>query len=340
MNLLNLTKMLCAAPGPSGFEQPVFEVIREALSPFAQDIRTDPLGNLMAVKRCGQENARMVMLTAHMDEIGLIVTGAQDGFLRFQALGGVDKRLLAAREVRVLGEKPLFGVIDTIAPHLQDSQAEAATDIDKLFIDVGLTQEEALAAAPAGTPVVFTGPCEELGNGFLCGKALDDRSCTAIVLKAFEALCARDLNVDICCLFCTQEEVGHRGSTVGAYTLQPDVALIVDVTFARTPDAPEALCSAGQGAAIGIGPNMNRGVTQRLMDIATQNGIPWQPEAVPGGNSGTDAHAVQISREGVATVLISLPLKYMHTPVETVKLSDMEAIVRLVTEYVLQEGEE
>jgi len=340
MDLFDLTKKLCCTAGPSGFEKPVMETVREYLTPFADEISTDSMGNLMAVKRCGRRGARLVMLTAHMDEIGLIVTGAEEGFLRFEELGGVDKRVLGAREVLVLGPQTLFGVIDTVPPHLQaGNDSDTTPDTDKLYIDVGLTQDEALKAAPAGTPAVFAGTCEELGNGYVCGKALDDRSSVAIVLTAFEILSAHTLNVDVCCLISTQEEVGNRGAAVGAWSMRPDTALAVDVTFAKTPDAREVLCDIGKGAAVGIGPNMNRAVTEELFRIAKEKQIPCQPEVTPGGNSGTDAYAIQISRGGVATALISLPIKYMHTPIEVAMLDDMMAVQRLLVEYVLQAGE-
>lgn len=334
MDVKELTKQLCSAAGPSGYEAAVFDILKDYLEPFADEISTDALGNLMAVKRCGKVGAKTVMLNAHMDEIGLIVTGAKDGFLSFAALGGVDARMLPAREVRVLGERTLFGVIDTLPPHLQDDSKQAL-DADKLYIDIGLTQEEALKAAPAGTPVVFSSACEEVGENVLCGKALDDRSCVAIVLKVFELLSSRTLNADLCCLISTQEEVGHRGAFVGAWSLKPDIALVVDVTHGNTPDAPEIDIQCGDGAVIDYGPNMNRAITEQIISIAKEKEIPYQIEVSAGGNSGTDAHAIQISRQGVATALISLPLKFMHTPVEMVNTSDMAAIQRLLCEYIL-----
>ncbi len=335
MELVGLTKRLCGLSGPSGFEQPVRAWIAEYLEPFADEIGTDPLGNMIAVKRCGKPGAKLVLLDAHMDEIGFIVTGAEKGFLSFGMLGGVDQRMLPAREVRVLTEPPLFGVIDTMPPHvLSEEEKSRAIDPNKLFIDVGLCQEEAEKAVPAGTPVVYAASCEELGHGKLCGKALDDRACAAIIIKAFEMLSGRDLNVDLCCLVSTQEEVGHRGAKVAAWGLEPDIALVVDVTHGKTPDAQNVPCSCGKGAAIGIGPNINSALSKELFALAEARGIAHQPKAEPGGNSGTNAEAIQISREGVATALISLPLKYMHTPVEMVSLEDMTAIVELLTAYV------
>ena len=333
--MIELTKQLCALPGPSGFEEPVCQWLAEYLRPFADEIRTDVMGNMIAIRRCGKPKAKTVMLDAHMDEIGFIVTGAEKGFLSFDTIGGVDQRMLPAREVRVLTEPPLFGVIDTMPPHILSEQEQGRSiDADKLYIDVGLSQQEAEKAVPPGTPVVYAAGCEELGDRYLCGKALDDRACAAIIIKAFEQLSREELNVDICCQISTQEEVGHRGAKVGAWGVCPDAAIAVDVTHAKTPDGGQAQTVCGKGAAIGIGPNVNNALTKKLFALAEEKGIAYQTEVVPGGNSGTNAEAIQVSQTGVATGLISLPLKYMHTPVEVICREDMTAICQLVTAYV------
>lgn len=340
MELKELTKLLCRTAGPSGFEQPVFAIAKDYLEPFSDEIHSDALGNLIAVKRCGKENAKLVMLNAHMDEIGLIVTGAQDGFLTFATLGGVDQRMLPAREVRVLSEPPLYGVIDTLAPHLLDKDStEKAFETESLRIDIGMDQSQAEKAVPAGTPVVFASACEELGGSKLCGKALDDRSCAAIIMKAFELLSARDLNVDLCCFISTQEEVGHRGAFVGTWKIRPDMAIVVDVTHGKTPDAKDLTIECGKGVVIEYGPNMSRSLTDSLIALAQDRELSHQIGVSAGGNSGTDAHAIQISRSGIATALLSLPLKYMHTPVEMVSIADMTSIQRLICEFVLEGGE-
>jgi endoglucanase len=337
LELKELTKKLCALAGPSGFESAVYSFIADYLRPFADEVKTDAMGNMMAVKRCGRPDAKMVLLDAHMDEIGLIVTGAEDGFLKFSALGGVDPRMLPAREVRVLTEPPVFGLIDVMPPHLlKAEEMEKAIDIDKLDIDVGLSQEEAERQIPPGTPVVYAEGCEELGHDQLCGKAMDDRACAAILMKAFEQLSTKELNVDVCCLISTQEEVGLRGAKVGAWTVAPDYAIVVDVTHAKTPDGSEVTVEIGKGVAIGIGPNMNNAMGKELFRLAKQLDIPHQPEVCPGGSSGTNAAVVQVSQAGVATALLSLPLKYMHTPLETAWYEDMESVQRLITAYLEQ----
>ena len=336
MDLKKLTMELCRLPGPAGFETAVYKYIESRLQPFADEIRTDTMGNLLAWRRCGKPGAKILMLEAHMDEIGLIVTGAEEGFLRFTALGGVDPRVLPALEVRVLGERELYGVIDTMPPHvIPDSEMDKAVDMKKLCIDAGLTQEEAERLVPPGTPVVFGSGCEELGESLLCGKSLDDRACAAIMIKAFQELSGQDLEYDICLLLSTQEEVGTRGAVTGAWAAEPDLAVISDVTFAKAPDCPEITVVMGGGAAIGVGPNMNRALTEELFRIASERGIPCQTEVCPGGSCGTDAAVIQVSRMGVATALLSLPIRYMHTPTETALLTDMESVCRLVVEFAL-----
>lgn len=335
MELIELAQRLSGLSGPSGFEGAVSEYVANYLHPFADEVYTDVLGSVMAYKRCDRPGAKTVLLDAHMDEIGLITTGVKDGFLSFATLGGVDPRMLPAREVRVLTDPPLYGVIAAMPPHvLSEEEKGKSVPADKLYIDVGLDRQTAEKLVPPGTPVVYVGACEELGERQLCGKALDDRACAAIIIKTFERLCEKELNVDVCCLVSTQEEVGHRGARVAAWRVRPQAALVVDVTHGRTPDAPQVVCQCGKGPAVGIGPNMNRTMAMELLALAEKLGIPCQREAEPGGNSGTNAEAVQVSRTGVATALVSLPLKYMHTPVETVTREDMTACVELLAAYV------
>ncbi len=332
-DLKALTAALCSLPGPSGAEGPVFDYIADYVRPLADEVRTDPLGNLIAVKRCGLPGAQSLLIDAHMDEIGLIVTSVEDGFLRFAPIGGVDPRLLPASEVRILCEPPLVGVIDMVPPHiLKAEDMEKAVPLDKLAIGTGLSQEELEKRCPPGTPAVFTGPVTELAGGWLCARALDDRSCAAVAVKAFEALSRETLGYDLILLISTQEEIGGRGAVVGAYGAAPDRAIVLDVTFAKQPDTTDVTVEAGKGPAVGIGPNMDRRMSRALLDLAAREGIPAQPEVLP-GRSGTNAEEIQISREGTVTALVSLPIRYMHTPSETVKLTDMENTLRLVTAY-------
>ncbi len=340
MDLSQLTIALCGAAAPAGFEEAAAEIIKREIAPFVDEVKTDVMGNVIAVKRCGKEGAPSVLLDAHMDEVGLIVTGYVDGHLRFNSLGGVDPRMLPAREIKVMAEQPLYGVISVMPPHaLSAGDMSKALGIDDLYIDIGMSDEEAKAAVPVGTPCVYAEGAFRLGEDSICGKSLDDRSCAAIIINTMEALSGKELGVDIYCLFSVQEEIGLRGAITGAFGAEPDYAVILDVTFGKTPDVPAHKClKMGGGPAIGVGPNTNRAFTKKIIDKAVEKGIDYQLEVLP-GNSGTNAWAIQTSRIGVATALVSLPLKYMHSPVETMLISDGEKIVSLLSEFLSDAGE-
>ncbi len=342
MQLKDLILDLCELSAPSGFEERAFERIKELLAPYVDHVKTDPMENLIAVKRCGMDNAKKLMLDAHMDEIGMVVTDIdKSGFLRFGNLGGIDPRMLPAREVKVLTEPPLRGIIDTMPPHTMTSEdMDKSIDTKKLFIDVGLSAERAKQLVPLGTPVVFVGGAECFGEHQICSKALDDRACVAIIIKVMETLAQKNLGLDVYCLISTQEELGMRGAITGTYSINPDFAVSLDVTHAATPDSKKGeTMDMGKGAAIGVGPNLSRPLTAKLFDIAKERNINYQTE-VMGGCTGTNGWVIQITRQGVPTALVSLPVKYMHSPVETMDVRDAEAIIELVTEFVVNLGKE
>ncbi len=336
MELTEMIKQLCLQNGPSGFEDGVRDAVSRLLADNVDEMRTDVMGSVLGLKKCGREGAPTILLDAHIDEIGLIVTGHEKGFLRFDTLGGVDSRMLPAREVIVMTDPPIYGIIDTMPPHvLSDADMDKAIAADKLFIDAGLSQESAEKLVPLGTPAVFSGDVFLLGEGQLCGKALDDRACAAIVLKIMENLKGRELSVNVCAMLSTQEEVGCRGATVGTFSVAPDWAIAIDVTHGNTPDAKKSeTLEIGGGPAVAVGPNINRALASSIFSVAERLDMKCQTEVLR-GNSGTNAWPIQISRQGVATAVVSLPLKYMHTPIETICLSDAGQIAELITELII-----
>ncbi len=340
MDYAQLAIQLGSASGPSGSEDAARELAAEILRPYVDEIKTDVMGNIIALRRCGKEGARCLMLCAHMDEIGFVVTGHEKGYLRFGCIGGVDARMLPACEVRLLTPEPLYGVVDVMPVHaMTKSEQDKALPADKLYIDAGLTQEQAIERVPLGTPAVYGGGVQRLGAELVCGKSMDDRSCVAIIIKTMEALQGAELDMDVCCLVSTQEEVGTRGAITGAWGVRPDYAIVLDVTHGETPDAPKhKTFRLGGGAAIGVGPNFNRRLTDAIIDTAKEAGLDYQLEVIA-GCSGTDAWPIQVSRAGVAAALVSLPLKYMHSPVETLKISDAENITELLTQFIKRAGE-
>ncbi len=329
---------LCANPSPSGFEHSASKRVARLMSRFLDDVSTDAFGNVIGIRRCGIPGAKCLLLDAHIDEIGLITTGNCDGFLTFEMLGGVDPRILPGREVTVLSDPPMHGVITSSPPHLQTAEEmEKTLKKEDLYIDIGAEGETDISVLP-GTPIVFYSDLVKLQNGYISGRALDDRASLAALLSAVDMLKNKRLALDIVVVGSVQEELGCRGAKVCGYEINPDFALVVDVTHATTPGADKSRTfDAGSGAAIGIGPNMSKKLSDMLIAIAKDKKIPSTIEVCP-SDSGTNAWTLQTAREGIATALLSIPLKYMHTPVETVKTSDIEAVAKLVCEFAIQLG--
>ena len=235
----------------------------------------------------------------------------------------------------------MTGVVICTPPHLlKEDERETSIPISKLYIDVGLSQQQAEERIPLGTPVVFRESCFMLGEDKLCGKSMDDRACFVSLLRTLELLQDKELDVDLYVLGSSFEEVGGTGARTAVYAIEPDWCVAVDVTHGRTPDGPaDQTFALGGGPVIGVGPNMTRWMSQRFKDKAKVNSIDFQIE-VMGGHSGTNAWPIQVSREGIATAVLSLPLKYMHTPVEVLQLSDLEALAQLLCAFVVDFGKE
>lgn len=325
---------LSTMAGPSGFEHNVAERAAQLMSPYVDEVGIDALCNVYGIKRSKKEGAKKLLFSAHLDEIGLIVRKIEDGFLRFATIGGIDPRVLPAREIKVLTDPPIYGVIGALPPHLQTKdENKNPIPTEKLSIDVGLTQEEAEKLIPIGTPAVFAEKAVALKEPYYSGKSLDDRSCFVILLRMLEMLKDSELGVDLIVQASSQEEVGARGATVGAFRHNPDYAIAVDVTHGQTPDGPkDRTFKLGGGAAISMGPNTNRKLANTLIKLAKANEIPWQPEVME-GRTGTDAWPMQVTQKGVATAVVSLPLRYMHTPAEVICLDDVENAAKLLSEF-------
>ena len=341
MDSLHTLEALCAQNAPSGFEGPAARTAAGLLAPLMDQVTVDRMGNVIGVRRCGKEGAKRLLLDAHLDEIGLIVTGVEDGFLRFQTIGGVDPRMLPDREVTVLTEPPLFGVVACLPPHVQKKGDEnRSVPIDELFVDIGMDQETAEKTVPIGTPMVFRGGCFPLSHGKICGKAMDDRSCFTALVRCAELLRGEVLDVDLYIMGSTREEISGAGALCATFALEPDCCVAVDVTHGATPDAPKDKCfTLGGGPAIGVGPNMTSWMTRLLCSRAEAVGIPYDLE-VMGGHTGTNAWEMQICREGVATAVVSLPLRYMHSPIEVLDSGDLEQTARLLASFVRALGKE
>lgn len=340
MEMEQMLRALCAVGAPSGYERPAVLAAKELLEPLVDEVWIDRLGSLVGVRRCGKPGAKKLLLDAHLDEVGLVVTGMQDGFLRFKA-SGVDVRMLPDREVSILTDPPMLGVVACLPPHVLSAvDREKAAEIKDLYVDTGLSQEEAERKIPVGTPVVYRTDFTALGEGQLCSKAMDDRACFAAVLRAVELLQGRELDVDLYILGSVCEETGGAGAQAAVQGIAPDCCVAVDVTHGRTPDAAkDETFVMGGGPVVGIGPNMAQWMVRRLLDQAEKMGLAVQKEVME-GSSGTNGWEMQIANEGIATAVLSVPLKYMHTPVEVVEPEDLESCARLLAAFVENLGEE
>lgn len=321
--------------GISGFEYRIAEKVAEYLRPYSDEIKIDNLGNIIAVKRCGKKNAKSIMIEAHMDEIGLMINDIDKrGFLSFVAVGGVDGRILPSSEVTVHGKKNLSGVIGSKPPHLQKrDEKDKATKIEDMYIDLGMSYDEAIKYVSVGDSVTFQNGAGKLGDNQFSGKTLDDRAGVAALIKTMEKLSKVKTDVDVYAVVSVQEEVGLRGAKTAAYGVNPTLAIAVDVCHAITPDNSKNAFESGSGAIISIGPNIHPKVQKRLADTAEKYNIKVEFD-VDGGDTGTDAWAIQTAKFGIPTGLLSIPLKYMHTSVETINISDAEAVSEILTFFI------
>ncbi len=331
-----MLERLCAAAGVSGAEDCAAETARELLSQYAQDAAVDKYGCVSGFIGERGNGRPTVMLEAHIDEIGFIVTYiGEDGFLRVGNCGGTDRRLYAAQTVTVhtVGGD-IRGVICTLPPHVASDSSKTMKTED-IAIDAGFTdRESAEKHISPGDRVTIDNTLAKLCGTRVTSKALDDRAGVAAVLYALELTKGKPLAYNIEVLFASQEETGSRGADIGGFRSSADVVLATDVSFAYTSDDNKQDCGVmGKGAMIGISPVLDRGVTEELKKLAADKAIPCQYE-VMGGKTGTDADHISVQHGGIRTGLISIPLKYMHTPVEIVDTEDIKAVGRLMAAFI------
>jgi len=336
VDVTSFLKSLSEANGVSGYEDAVRDIVREQFEALADVVRTDTMGNLIALKRGTQtdEPRRRLMLAAHMDEIGLIVTRVDKGFLRFTQVGGYDPRTLPGLEVTVHGKRPLHGVIGSRPPHvLPATERRKPTPMADLFIDVGLPPEEVTELVQVGDLVTARGRFVALKNDRYSGKAMDDRAGVAAVAVCLDVLHAMRHEWDVFAVATVQEEVGLRGAFTSTYGVMPDIGIAIAVGFARQPGVaePDAI-DLYKGPALAQGPNIHPILFEMLKTTAKEHEIPFQTEIAPGG-TGTDANAMQITREGIPTALLSIPLRNMHTAIETLCIRDVTRTGRILAAF-------
>lgn len=336
MLIENLSR-LCNAAGCAG-QSNIAQTAADLLRPFVDEVKQDSLGNVIGFRSASVSDAPTVMLEAHLDEIGFLVTHIDErGFVFVGAAGGIDRRVLAAQKVVIYGKEPIFGVFSSVPPHLSRGE-DKLPEIADMAIDTGLSAEKAKELIPLGARVCFAPNFTQLGDGIVSSKALDNRSGMAAILHCLEQL--DDRRVNVAAAFCVQEELGCRGSAVATKQIDPDFAIVTDVSFALTKDADARCCGEmNKGVMVGISPILNEEMQQELCDLAVSNNIPHQYE-VMAETTGTDADSITTVGFGVKTALLSIPLRYMHTPVETMSVNDIAAVSDLMAAFIKAKGAE
>lgn len=327
---------LCSAPGVAGMEE-IVQTAQSLLAPLVDECYVDKMGNLIGCYSGQDKSAPTIMLEAHMDEIGFLVTHIdEDGFVYVSAAGGVDGRVLTAQQVDVYGDRVYRGVFCSMPPHLSGKN-DPLPELQKRGIDVGMTGEQAKQHIPLGSRVAFAPQFFSLNDTVVCSKALDNRAGMAAILYCLRQL-DKTIPLNVAVAFCVQEEIGCRGASPATNRIQPDAAVITDVSFALTHDANPNHCGQqGKGVLIGVSPILNSRMTNTLLSLAKEKEIPYQYE-VMGGGTGTNADSISNCLCGVPSGLLSIPQRYMHTPIETVDLRDIAAVGDLMTALIREGG--
>jgi endoglucanase len=338
---LTFLRDLTDASGPSGYEGPARAIWRQSAREFAATVHGDVMGSLTAVVH--PEGAPRVMLAGHLDEIGLMITNIDEqGFLNFAPIGGHDATILVGQRVRILtATGPVLGVLGRKPIHLmQGEERKEPVEIKNLWIDIGAdSRAEAEAVVRIGDPVTFAAGLERLRGDLLVSKAFDNRVGAFVVAETARALAGETIDAAVYAVAASQEEIGYRGAITSAERIKPDVAIAVDVGFAL--DHPEVegerkrhgSMALGKGPQITRGPNINPLVFDLLVQTAREADIPFQIDPAP-ASTGTDAWAIQVAHQGVATGVVGVSLRYMHTPVEVLHTRDLDLTIALLAGFI------
>lgn len=334
-NSTDFLKELISTSGLSGFETPVTRLIEEKWRPLTDELSRSTLGSLHGLKR-GTGNGKSVMIATHMDAIGLMVSSVVGEFLHISNIGGIDIRVLPGQAVTVhAGGGDLPGIIvQPPALLLPEGESEGAIALKNLLVDVGLSARQVARKVKVGDTVSFASEATEISGGALAGHSLDNRASVAALTLCLEALQSREHAWDVWATATVQEELGAGGASTSAYQVRPDLAIAVDVTFASGPGASGwETFELGSGPTIGWGAVIHPFLHQQFKSLAEKLEIPYGVEIMP-ASSGTDGDLMQLVAEGIPTVVISTPVRYMHTPVEMIATKDIQRTARLLTEFI------
>jgi len=334
--LLTFLNSLLTSPGLSGHEGPIREVIEPAWRPVTDEISLSRLGSLHGLKKGSAPEPRpTILIAAHMDAIGLMVTSLVDGFIQVTEVGGLDARVLPGQLVTVHGRQDLPGVIVQPPAHLlPGGDRKGPVPLNNLLVDTGLKPQRVKNLVRTGDLISFAQEPIQLQADTLAGHSLDNRASVAALTLCLDELQKRNHAWDVWAVATAQEEETMGGARTSAFQLRPQLAVAVDVTWGRSTGTPDhKTFPLGKGPTLGLGPNIHPGLHGTFKEVADYLEIPYAVEEMP-RHSGTDAYALQVAAEGIPTMVVSIPLRYMHTPVEVVALKDIRRTAHLLSEFI------
>lgn len=336
MDITGILEELLKVPAVSGFESSFTAVIKNIMSVMCDEVKIDNFYNVTGFKKGTGGGGKKIMLTAHYDEIGFIVKDIDDrGFVKLSPIGGIDAKILLSQEVTIHGKKDVYGIIGAKPPHLlMPEESKKAVKLDSLSVDTGMSAQKLRELVSIGDAVTFKSPITVLKGSKVSSKSFDNRCGLAALLCTMNEILGKPHEADIYFTATTQEEVGLRGAITAAYNIEPDAAVVIDGCHGDMQDSPkDETYPLGKGPAIAMGPNLHKGLTEKMIECAKLSEIPYQIDVEP-GNTGTEAWGIQVTRTGIPTVLVSIPLRYMHTTVETVHISDIENTGKLCSFFI------
>lgn len=333
-----LLKDLVSVPGLSGYENLIRDKIAELWQPLTDGLETSKVGSLHALRRGqGKEPRPSILIATHMDAIGLMVSGIEDGLLRLTSIGGVDVRTLPGLTVTVhTQEGDLPGLVVLPPSHTLPEDASGTPELQYLFCDTGLTAREVEQKVRLGDLVTYTLEPLDMGDGYISSPALDNRTAVAVMTETFKLLQKLRHDWDVWGVATVQEETRLLGAGTSGFALRPTLGVVVDVNFASGPGTPNhESFEMDKGPTFDLGPSTHPKLYQSFIDLAKSLEIPYH-RCVYVRGSGTDADALQMAAEGVPTMVVGIPLRYMHTPVEMLQIRDIQRTARLLANFISQ----
>lgn len=321
--------------GISGNEYMLHGTLSEYFKKYTDEIKLGKLGDFIAIKKGSSGGKFKIMLAAHSDEVGLMVKSIDErGFIHFTNVCGIDPKTLPAQEVIIHGKRDVYGVIGAKPPHvLTPEDMKKAIKMDDMVIDTGMTREEVLEVISVGDFINVDRNCISLLGDFVSGKALDDRSGIAAMYECAKELSKLKHSADVYFAATSQEERGYIGAKVTTYDINPDIGIAIDVDFGDKYAYPDVVNECGKGIEIAVGPAIHPELVEKLMKVADEYKIKYEIDVAP-NPGGTDAYAINITREGIPTLLISIPLRYMHTSTEVVNYRDVVEAGKLLALFI------